>query len=290
MQATWIGRTTVALWLKTKALWTNAFALEEVTVAEGNMNRVQLVSMTLTSRMIRLVTTLARLVAVQLVGAFVWAIRTLKMMQEAYILAGGGIRGLAEALSVLIIQIWGAITALTWYVFWLIRTAIVETAAWAAAFWPITLIIAAIAILIGVMTLLYFKWKAFHDIVNTAAKAFVGFWVGVYNDIMMVVHALERAWSWMNKISNYVFHPWKILGFQHGGVTPGGPVVVGEAGPEIVMPPRGSRVIPHAQSVALAGGAGPGINVTVMPQAIYFDSKKIGQIIAQVKTDKEARA
>lgn len=42
--------------------------------------------------------------------------------------------------------------------------------------------------------------------------------------------------------------------FAAGGMTPGGPVVVGELGPEIVLPPRGSQVIPNG---ALApGGAG----------------------------------
>lgn len=33
--------------------------------------------------------------------------------------------------------------------------------------------------------------------------------------------------------------------FAHGGITPGGPVLVGERGPEIVSPPAGSRVSPN---------------------------------------------
>lgn len=38
----------------------------------------------------------------------------------------------------------------------------------------------------------------------------------------------------------------KIFGFADGGITPGGPVIVGERGPEIVSPPAGSRVTPNS--------------------------------------------
>jgi hypothetical protein len=43
--------------------------------------------------------------------------------------------------------------------------------------------------------------------------------------------------------------------FANGGITPGGPVVVGEKGPEIVSLPKGSRVHPN--------GTGPGGNNTI---------------------------
>ncbi len=36
--------------------------------------------------------------------------------------------------------------------------------------------------------------------------------------------------------------------FAHGGITPGGSVMVGELGPEMVSPPRGSRVTPASQT------------------------------------------
>jgi len=44
----------------------------------------------------------------------------------------------------------------------------------------------------------------------------------------------------------------RLPGFANGGITPGGPVVVGERGPEIVSLPKGSRVHPN--------GTGPGGN------------------------------
>jgi len=39
----------------------------------------------------------------------------------------------------------------------------------------------------------------------------------------------------------------------HGGITRGGPILVGERGPEILSPPAGSRVTPNSQ---IGGGTG----------------------------------
>ena len=66
------------------------------------------------------------------------------------------------------------------------------------------------------------------------------------------------------------------MGFAKGGVTPGGPVMVGERGPEMVSLPQGSQVAANGSaafnrqtaSPAAAGGstgasAPPVVNVTV---------------------------
>ena len=42
--------------------------------------------------------------------------------------------------------------------------------------------------------------------------------------------------------------------FSEGGVTPGGPVIVGEKGPELVNLPAGSRVHSNADSKKMLGG------------------------------------
>jgi hypothetical protein len=39
-----------------------------------------------------------------------------------------------------------------------------------------------------------------------------------------------------------------IPAFARGGVTPGGPVTVGERGPEIIAPPKGSRVLTASET------------------------------------------
>lgn len=51
----------------------------------------------------------------------------------------------------------------------------------------------------------------------------------------------------------------KAPAFATGGVVPGGGILVGERGPEILTPPRGSVITPNAQTNAmLAGGGGGG--------------------------------
>ena len=44
-----------------------------------------------------------------------------------------------------------------------------------------------------------------------------------------------------------------LLSMAHGGITRGGPILVGERGPEILSPPAGSRVTPNSQ---IGGGTG----------------------------------
>jgi hypothetical protein len=65
-----------------------------------------------------------------------------------------------------------------------------------------------------------------------------------------------------------------------------GLTMVGERGPEMVRLPASSRVFAPGQMPAMAGA---GIRVTVVPQPIYFDRQKIGEVMASVVTDREAR-
>lgn len=63
-----------------------------------------------------------------------------------------------------------------------------------------------------------------------------------------------------------------------------GPYLVGERGPEIVNLGKGATVTPMDNS-AFAGS----LHIMIIPQDIYFDRQKIGTIVAQVKTSREAR-
>lgn len=78
-----------------------------------------------------------------------------------------------------------------------------------------------------------------------------------------------------------------ILGMQHGGlVTAGGAFLVGEAGPEVAMLPRGSAVSPIPGEI---GGLGlPPINLNLAGDAI-MDGKKVGEIVWKVRQDRAAR-
>ena len=61
--------------------------------------------------------------------------------------------------------------------------------------------------------------------------------------------------------------------------APGGMALVGERGPEMINLPRGSQVIPSAQTSQMMGGIGGQIEVFGMlrGQDIYFSNKKYGQ-------------
>lgn len=61
--------------------------------------------------------------------------------------------------------------------------------------------------------------------------------------------------------------------------APGGMALVGERGPEMINLPRGSQVIPAAQTSQMMGGIGGQIEVFGMlrGQDIYFSNKKYGQ-------------
>jgi hypothetical protein len=48
-----------------------------------------------------------------------------------------------------------------------------------------------------------------------------------------------------------------IPGFEKGGIAPGGPIVVGEGGIEILSPPRGSRIHTNAQAKKMMGSGLP---------------------------------
>ena len=49
-----------------------------------------------------------------------------------------------------------------------------------------------------------------------------------------------------------------VPGFATGGTAPGGSILVGERGPEIITAPRGATITPNAQTNAMLSGAGGG--------------------------------
>jgi hypothetical protein len=61
--------------------------------------------------------------------------------------------------------------------------------------------------------------------------------------------------------------------------APGGMALVGERGPELINLPRGSQVIPAAQTSNMMGGIGGQVEVfgVLRGQDIFFSNKKYGQ-------------
>jgi len=79
-----------------------------------------------------------------------------------------------------------------------------------------------------------------------------------------------------NLIKNATKTPAFAVGTRY---APGGMALVGERGPEMINLPRGSQVIPAAQTSQMMGGIGGAIEVFGMlrGQDIYFSNKKYGQ-------------
>lgn len=61
-------------------------------------------------------------------------------------------------------------------------------------------------------------------------------------------------------------------GYASGGFTPGGPVLVGERGPELIMPPRGSHVFTAQETAKMLGNGsgGPSIVNNIYPAKAQF--------------------
>lgn len=70
-------------------------------------------------------------------------------------------------------------------------------------------------------------------------------------------------------------------GFARGGVSPGGRAWVGENGPELVTLPRGARVTPNKQSMAMTGRSMV-FNVNVLPGADTRSARQAGEQLRDV--------
>src|SRR5215471_1356502 len=193
-----------------------------------------------------------------------------------------------------------------------------------AAMWanPIGLIILAVLALTAGLVVLYFKWKAFHDLVN---KTFGFLWshpwaatlIPIVGQLILMARVLLAIYNNAARIADLASHPLRhienavhgrsalgtassvagwitnpfgslagVLGFQHGGfIGRGGLALVGERGPELVHLPAASVVQPFSRNMMGSGV----LAIHVYPQDIYLDSKKIGSVLATAITDKEAR-
>ncbi len=114
-------------------------------------------------------------------------------------------------------------------------------------------------------------------------------WLSEVNDFLSPIQQLARALdgissTWDDLTAGNLTPGGGLSSFASGGVTPGGPVLVGERGPEIVNLPRGSRVFSNAESQRMAGGgmkaAGSG------DRPIYMD----GSIVAVLRDVADRRA
>jgi hypothetical protein len=91
---------------------------------------------------------------------------------------------------------------------------------------------------------------------SAAGQAVVGLANAVKNAINDTLHLPLNIGPF--KIGPKSFGPWTAIPrFERGGVTPGGTVMVGEGGAELVTLPRGSRVHSNSESKRMMGSALP---------------------------------
>lgn len=139
---------------------------------------------------------------------------------------------------------------------------------------PILTVVGIIALLVGALVLAYNKSETFRKIVDGAFKGVVTgakvMWEGIkkYFDFITgiykaVFNGIASAWNntigrlsfkipgWVPGIGGNGFDVPDIPTFAHGGRYKGGPMIVGERGPELLVPNGGGTVIPNNR---LGGG------------------------------------
>lgn len=175
-------------------------------------------------------------------------------------------------------------------------------------------------LLVGGLITLYFTWTRFHNAVNDLfSYIYRNKWVmagaltiafGPIGAVLAAIVILIAKWKELKHLMSGGSTQAKLIqgpppkgtsswhglfptslhgiipGFATGGTMPhSGLAMVGEHGREIVNLPRGATVTPIGDAVDRVGS----LNITVVPQGIYLNGKQIGQVVADVKTDKAAR-
>ena len=80
--------------------------------------------------------------------------------------------------------------------------------------------------------------------------------VSALGNVRDAVYRIPTSWS--VTVTTFLRTVGTAFTFQHGGVSPGGMALVGEAGPELVGLPRGARVFSNPQSRRMMSDAGVG--------------------------------
>jgi len=131
---------------------------------------------------------------------------------------------------------------------------VAAAAAWEAMGGPVFWIITAIILLVATLVVLYFRWKAFHDLVNKTVQflwdhPLVMWFIPVIGPLLTIVALLVKAAHYWHRIAGFFGRVGGFLGgvvgLQEGGTLrhPGW-TMVGERGPELLLLPGGASVVP----------------------------------------------
>jgi hypothetical protein len=188
---------------------------------------------------------------------------------------------------------------------------------------PITWVVLAIVALTAGLVVLYFKWQAFHDLINRTARWFWTHWpitvillattlgplgaliaatVTIIRHFRTLVHWARAAAHAIASIpgAGMVGRALHLAGavlphFALGGtMAHSGVAVVGERGPELAFLPGGTRIAPNHALPALASAApATGARLPRMLRIvnpISIDGKQIAEVVADYHLDALARA
>jgi hypothetical protein len=168
--------------------------------------------------------------------------------------------------------------------------AIAATWAFAAALWAtgIPEIVILVAILAGLLVASVVYWDQW-----TAAVKRAHAWVDRMLDKLGLLGKALNVWSYLNPVTGpFRAAGWALQHFQFGGTMsfPGGPAIVGEAGPEAVYLPGGSRVQPLSamQQVEFPGQTND--REIVIKNNIFLDGRQISESVARHRLNQKARA
>ena len=170
---------------------------------------------------------------------------------------------------------------------------------------------------IAALTILYFKWEAFHNLVNRTFNFIRDNWhtialalIPMFRPIILAADALAFIIRNLDKIKS--IPSWaarQITGgqrvapgednfwsglitvphFAKGGVMPwSGWGMVGEQGPEMMWMPRGATVVPLDSSPSMSGLGEFSIEIPA-PVQVMLDSGVLAEAVAKIKLSKRAR-
>src|SRR5580765_642448 len=187
---------------------------------------------------------------------------------------------------------------------------------------PIGIIGTAIVLLIAILPLLYWKWSAFHKLVDRTYHWIVGHWrlladvlLGPFvGPLILIVTHWNRLWhtvraifhkmiSLATRVASLFKRIWDhipghgvIAGVVHhipflaegGQVMAPGLAMVGERGPELVALPSGASVVPNRE---MSGFQMPNFPNEIHLTAVFnVDGKKMAKVVQKHKLDSLARA
>lgn len=207
-------------------------------------------------------------------------------------------------------------------------TGAIETLTIAIMTNPLSLVLVAALLVVAGLVLLYFKWKWFHNLIDSIAHwiynhAYILALVPIVGPMLAVtvfiIRHIRTLIGWFQKLVHWakqVIHwfgkikpphlgglpgpdwLWRLPSFSNpfglaagGDVTRGGYFTVGEHGREIVSLPSGAAVRPiePANIGGLLKDKFP-LGELLVKIPVYLSDKKIAEGVARVNLDKEARA